>query len=1402
MRGGAASTKTTYEVPATASAGDALLLWVYIEALVTFTPPSGWTKVAETQQASEAWTAACFVLPNWNGTTTKHEVTWGGASKFNAGAIEAISGADLKTPVHAQSGAGFKENASSKNGVVGGLTTTVDECLLLSCIFNDNGSTVTPATGWTEDGDTADSPEIAHKTTSVSKGEQASVTHTLGIASISLTLMLAIQPPQASTVEGKAAGTGTGSGTAKGTRERQGKAAGTGTGSGSASGTRTRQGKGAGSGTGSGEAKGTRTRLGKGDGTGTGTGGAAGTRTRSGKGDGAGTGSGVAKGTRTRLGEAAGTGSGSGSAEGTRSRQGKAAGAGTGSGSAKGTVIVPHLTAAELKAAKALDSLVREPPAPLFGEDWHGTFADPGEGTPTGWTHLSGEEFSTARWWRYGFPAPAFLGLTFGESMSEGQELRLVLGDNKLGNAVVLKVFWNNAERYFYALCEEIEGEELEPLLASGFIPRVKGDRFYLSLEEGEDGVRAWRESGGGDPEAFAEATLTRALEEYGATADIYLLHPGTFRGRDFTAVSLNPEPPIARKATPKMRVVLNGGGWGGKEPADIAAAVHMVRFDTELGTTHLGELLGAGLQIHCLFAGPYDEGGVSALAPDEWVANALAFYEANLDPTISPIVEVLNEPHGPWFWGEKANSAANALAYRTLVKKAYEAFQVRYGDEAPKIIASVEPVDSWGDRWWEPAVAAYLDGVVVHPYGGNDPEEKEISAEGRRREVKEARQLTGNSLPVYCSEFGWPTAIGKESTGDSLQWTEAEQAANITSFFNWARATGYVAESVYFCHHDFGVNTLYGVVDIEGNHKLGYAAIQEQTAMRDDKRIRVRELPPMRQYILATTPSGKTHRWGEDEPFADRTIDNLQDSDTVPGGDEELSCSLARKPNVDYGDVKRGTHIELRGAGGYNVWGGRLEVAPRTSGDRLVMEPAAVGHRALLTDDESAQEIFLDGEMAPWGAPSTERLEQLSKAAIDLVAHTSVGLSSLDPEALAAAVINDFTNTERREGRAVAGEADYDSGGVDIGKVLYDYRQLTSFSKDTNWRTDMALGTDQTFSSHILGTDHDRTTALEQAVEAPEPGYRFARLRDLRENAGEAGPLFDITAWQRLKVLGRHSLPLYGTWPLIGLLASDVIAYILERWVSGLYFTAGRNGSIRPSNFPIPHLTFKEQTTPGAMVEQSLKYELLEWAVRLNQFGPTFYLNARGEREGRKRWRTRIGPSQLEETGQQMNRTWNRVVILFTGEDGVVRSVGPPGSGCTFTDERLIDSDPLNPANEAGIPRTKKLQMRRVSTPEGCGEAGQRFLEQTKLLDGSGSATLTGYVEDEHCALWPYDRVHSGDLLEVLDSSIPGYRYIVKASRSRQGRSVKVDLDAPPDDYEAMLERLDLEETIAGIGG
>jgi exo-beta-1,3-glucanase (GH17 family) len=122
---------------------------------------------------------------------------------------------------------------------------------------------------------------------------------------------------------------------------------------------------------------------------------------------------------------------------------------------------------------------------------------------------------------------------------------------------------------------------------------------------------------------------------------------------------------------------------------------------------------------------------------------------------------------------------------------------------------------------------ATYVDGFIVHPYGGTGS--RASSALGNRARIEEARALTGG--PIYITEVGWPTATSQPSTSDSLQWSEAEQATNITNFIHWCHDTGYVAEVVYFNYHDFGTNSWYGVVRSNRSHKPSYEALRQAAA-------------------------------------------------------------------------------------------------------------------------------------------------------------------------------------------------------------------------------------------------------------------------------------------------------------------------------------------------------------------------------------------------------------------------------------------------------------------------------------------------------------------------------------------------------------------------------------------
>jgi hypothetical protein len=560
---------------------------------------------------------------------------------------------------------------------------------------------------------------------------------------------------------------------------------------------------------------------------------------------------------------------------------------------------------------------------------------------------------------------------------------------------------------------------------------------------------------------------------------------------------------------------------------------------------------------------------------------------------------------------------------------------------------------------------------------------------------------------------------------------------------------------------------------------------------------LRVTEYPPMRQYVLATTPGGRVYRWGEDESSAANVIESLSDSDSVSGGHKELTGALPRQPGVDYADMKVGTRIENFGAGQYPISEYRLERTPRSSGDYLVMDPAAVGYQVLLTDKEEARALFLDSEMGGWGDPSAEKRKDFAANQYNINAQVSLapaGGTEATPTPAAIvhswAQINNHANTNPDVAESV-----YDSGGIELGEVLLDF--LSVIGMGGTWDQIVWAAADAvSYTESLKAFGSVTTTAGAYAVAA---NRFFLSLQTYFPEAFSGEGVWEVQ-YRNVKVRDRSGLPLYGTWPEVGVLASDAIAYALSRWAPGIHYTTGPYGSLKPSNFVIPHLVFKEPTTVQNMITQALRFELLEWGVWAGESGPTFYLNPRGEREGRKRWRARVRPAKLTETGQQMDQVWNRGVISFTGTDGITRTVGPPGSGYQITDARCEDTDPLNPINEAGEDRTKHLALTTVATAEGAAEVMQRFLEQAKLLDGSGEATLTGYVEDEHGALWPYYYVRAGDLIDFIDSSISGYRYIVEANRNRVSRSVQIKIDAPPDSYAALLEKLGVREVAAGV--
>jgi len=273
------------------------------------------------------------------------------------------------------------------------------------------------------------------------------------------------------------------------------------------------------------------------------------------------------------------------------------------------------------------------------------------------------------------------------------------------------------------------------------------------------------------------------------------------------------------------MAVGINGG-WGQTTADDMKGVFKWVRLDTTRGGTEVPSTYNNyGIKVIASFA-MYSTGGVRSLNPHSWASSALKYFESQCggSRTKCPAIEVLNEPYGDWFWGPNANSQKNADAYAVLLKTVWKVFHKRYGSRSPLILGA------WDYDWnvWHNTkrinLNRYVDGVVVHPYGGTDS--RASSALGNRRQVSDAHRATRK--PIFITEVGWPTAITQPATGDSMQWTENQQADNVYNFIKWARSTRYVALVTIFGYRDYDINMWYGLESETGTKKLGWTALAE----------------------------------------------------------------------------------------------------------------------------------------------------------------------------------------------------------------------------------------------------------------------------------------------------------------------------------------------------------------------------------------------------------------------------------------------------------------------------------------------------------------------------------------------------------------------------------------------
>ena len=548
-----------------------------------------------------------------------------------------------------------------------------------------------------------------------------------------------------------------------------------------------------------------------------------------------------------------------------------------------------------------------------------------------------------------------------------------------------------------------------------------------------------------------------------------------------------------------------------------------------------------------------------------------------------------------------------------------------------------------------------------------------------------------------------------------------------------------------------------------------------------------VRELPPLRLHATVDTPDGNHFRWGPDERNPANVVSGITFSTTMPGGFDQASVSLPRKPTITYQDMQELATVRIRGAGDRIAWEGRMETQPQSSGDQMTITPGLVGWQSHLDDDSSARMIYLDIDLTQWQDPTVNRQSFINSIAADLESGGQTVLP--DPNSGQPALSTQMTSTWSRPHYA---EAWYDAHGIQLKSLYYAWKRGSADMDpaQANWTWFPYLSTDDNASAFDSPGNLRAAGPGQGIVSATTSNRKWAALQLLFSAALTAfdGFIFPIY-WTFLGVVGNHNVPIQGTLTAtggIGVLASDVEAHAVATWAPKIGFTTGQSGSITPSKFVIPQMTFTDPTTTSAIIKAAVQYELRDWAV---WEGPTYYSNALGAR-GHK-WQARTRDAQLQETGPQVSRIFNGVIVSYADVTGITRTVGPPGAVVDVTNGSLADPDPTNVATESGIRRWALLQMNGTSTPASAINTGSAFLAQQKLLDTSGQASLVGHVYDDFGIAWPAYMVRAGDQIMFVDAAQPSYRRIVSTSYDDSSKTNVLQLDAPPDGMTALLERL-----------
>lgn len=539
---------------------------------------------------------------------------------------------------------------------------------------------------------------------------------------------------------------------------------------------------------------------------------------------------------------------------------------------------------------------------------------------------------------------------------------------------------------------------------------------------------------------------------------------------------------------------------------------------------------------------------------------------------------------------------------------------------------------------------------------------------------------------------------------------------------------------------------------------------------------------------IVVTDKDGNTKTLGSQEPDPTDRPRGIQFSSQIGSGfytgNFTLSCPIDRERE----DIHLLDDVKIVTTGGDTVYEGFVAAMPRsTDADgQGTLTVNLAGYMATAAGQPFTM-IFVDRDLSAWGPAS--RTQQIAEIA---AGYATKDVTVVTSQAGVPGVKTSFAGPWAAGGLPIA-EAMYDAGSNNtIGSVYYAWTRGANVNSpaDANWTWIVKLAT-----SDNLASGEDTTANLASA--GPGAGTltaaaarRFAFLRFYYTAAAAAASgEYDIT-WSSLAVRGNHSLPNVGSANPYGVAASDVIGWLIDNYCPLL-----NKAGVQDTTYPIPHLVFRERTTPYDAMLKVNSYHLWDLAVWENR---TVYFKQTDLTDWDWEIRHDEVGNQIGLQGDEYTNLRNGIIVQFTNvATGSIEELLPS----VYSD--LRDDSLDNPFTAHGWTwYGDPFVIPFPTTADAALQLGWTRLLEDNQPRATGSFTVTNKIRDRSGTLQPVCKVRSGDRIR-LTSSVKlsdRPRLIHEVQFSQDGRVATIAVDGTLKVLDGIIDRTTAALQAAGL--